>query len=38
MSKMTDEQRRIAILEGLLEATEKRLLYYLEKEKNEKQD
>lgn len=38
VSKMTDEQRRIAILEGLLEATEKRLLYYLEKEKNEKQD
>lgn len=33
VDRMTDEQRRIAILEGMLEATEKRLLYYIEKEK-----
>lgn len=36
--KMTDDQRRIAILEGMLEATEKRLQYYIEKEKQEKED
>lgn len=35
--KMTDEQRRIAILEGMLEATEKRLQYYIEKEKQTKE-
>lgn len=34
VSKLTCEQRRIAILEGMLEATEKRLMYYIEKEKN----
>lgn len=32
---LTPEQERIKILEGVLEATEKRLLYYIEKEKYE---
>lgn len=35
---MTDEQRKIAILEGMLEATEKRLAYYIEKEKKQKEE
>ncbi len=30
---ITDEQRRLLILEGVLEATEKRLLYYIKREK-----
>ena len=33
---MTAEQEKIKMLEGILAATEKRLLYYIEKEKNEK--
>lgn len=37
VEKMTAEQKKIKVLEGILEATEKRLLYYIElvnKEKN----
>lgn len=34
--QMTDEQRRIIVLEGMLEATENRLQYYIRKEKEEK--
>lgn len=37
VEKMTAEQKRIKVLEGILEATEKRLLYYIElvdREKN----
>ena len=33
VTPMTDEQQRIKILEGILEATEKRLLYYIERVK-----
>ena len=33
---MTPEQEKIKMLEGILAATEKRLLYYIDKEKNEK--
>lgn len=33
---LTPEQERIKMLEGVLAATERRLLYYIEKEKNEK--
>lgn len=32
-SVMTEEQERIKVLEGILAATEKRLLYYIEKER-----
>lgn len=36
VSHLTPDQRRIKVLEGILEATEKRLLYYIEKDKEEK--
>ena len=35
ISKLTPEQERIKVLEGMLAATEKRLAYYVEKEKEE---
>ena len=33
VSETSDEQTKIAVLEGVLEATEKRLLYYINREK-----
>lgn len=36
IAQLTSDQRRIKVLEGILEATEKRLLYYINLEKNDK--
>lgn len=38
IEKMSPEQVKIKVLEGILKATEQRLLYYIEKERNDKQE